>query len=282
MGRLGKLFGTTAKEWFGDGAFDRSAILAYCAVFSIAPLLIIVTFFVALFHKGDTIAEVRVQFADFVSPQVAEVIAKGVVNAGFSPGRNILYTCFAGLAMIVGASAFTYELQRAVDAMWRLAPRKGKRHMLLRRLWTLVLGVGMGIFLQLSVLLNSEASAYRDYVNEAVPWFVHVWHWIDNGSAFLMIAVIYCLSYKLLPRVRVAWVDAAKAAIVSSVLFVMGRWVVALYVLPGGSTSVYGAAGSLMVLLTWLYYCSLVFLFGAKFTKISADQRAEHQRTVNP
>ena len=274
MVRFGTLLGRTVRTWFNDGAFDRSAVLAYCAVFSIAPLLVIITFFVALFHKGDTIEQVRVQFADFVSPAVAEVIAKGVVNAGFAPGRNILYTAFAGLMMIVGASAFTYELQRAVDAMWKLEPQKGKRKLLLRRFWTLVFGVGMGILLQISVVLNSEASMYRDYVNAAVPGFVIMWHWVDNVLSFLIIAVIYCLSYKLLPRVKVAWRDAAKAALVSSVLFVLGRWVVALYVLPGGATSVYGAAGSLMVLLTWLYYCSLVFLFGAKFTKLCADQRA--------
>src|SRR4030095_8755803 len=144
MNRLGRLFGTTVKEWCGDGAFDRSAILAYCAVFSIAPLLVIVTFFVALLHKGDTIEQVRIQFADFVSPAVAEVIAKGVVNAGFAPGRNILYTAFAGLLMIIGASAFTYELQRAVDGMWRVAPQGGKRKYMLRRFWTLLFGVGMG------------------------------------------------------------------------------------------------------------------------------------------
>ena len=99
------------KGWFNDGAFDKSAVLAYCAVFSIAPLLVLVTFFVALFHKGDTIEIVRIQFADFISPAVAEVIAKGVVNAGFAPGKNILYTSFAGLMVIVGASAFTYELR---------------------------------------------------------------------------------------------------------------------------------------------------------------------------
>jgi membrane protein len=136
----------------------------------------------------------------------------------------------------------------------------------------------MGIFLQLSVVLNSEASTYREYVNEAVPAFEYVWHWIDNASAFLIIAVIYCLSFKLLPRVRVSWIDAAKAAIVSSILFVLGRWIVGLYVLPGGGSSVYGAAGSLMVFLTWLYYCSLVFLFGAKFTKVCADDRANTTR----
>jgi membrane protein len=267
------LLGRTLKHWFRDGAFDRSAVLAYCAVFSIAPLLVLITYVVALFHQGDTIEQVRVQFADFVSPAVADLIAKGVVNAGFAAGRNIVYTTFAGLMMIVGASAFTYELQRAVDVMWQVKPQSGKRHALLRRFWTLVLGVGMGILLQMSVVLNSEASTYRDYVNAAVPAFVSVWHWVDNAISFSIIAVIYCLSYKLLPRMKVAWRDAAKAALVASVLFVLGRWVVALYMLPGGSASVYGAAGSLMVLLTWLYYCSLVFLFGAKFTKTCADDR---------
>ena len=79
---------TTVKGWYGGGALDRSAALAYCAVFSIAPLLVIITFLVGLFHRGNTIQQVRVQFADFVSPETAELIARGVVNAGFGSKQN--------------------------------------------------------------------------------------------------------------------------------------------------------------------------------------------------
>lgn len=271
--RLATALRKTFSGWRRAGALEKSAALSYCAVFSIAPLLVIITLLVGLFHRGNTVEQIRVQFADFVSPEAGELIARGVVNAGFQYERTIAYTVFALLMMVIGASAFTYELQRAVDAMWEIKSQHGKRSAVLRRLWTLVFGVGMGVFLQVSVLINSQTAAYRQYVNALLPGFQWLWHWVDDGFSFGIIVVIYCFSFRLLPTAKVTWIDAAAGAVVSAVLFALGRWVVALYVFQGGFTSVYGAAGSVMVLLAWLYYCSLVFLFGARFTRTFAESQ---------
>jgi membrane protein len=262
----------TGKGALDDGALDRAAVLAYCAVFSIAPLMVIITYLVGLIHKGDTMEQLRLQFGDFVSPEAADLIARAVVNAGVSRGRGIGYAIFAGILLIVGASAFTYELQRAVDAMW--SQPQSKRPLwrfLAHRLWTLVLGVGAGVFLQLSVAVNSETSIYRRYVNMLLPGFQAMWHWVDNGISFAVIVILYLLCYKLLPRVSVTWRDAAAGALVAAALFVSGRWVVALYGFQAGFPSIYGAAGSLMILLSWLYYTSLVFLFGARFARTCSE-----------
>ena len=264
---LWRLLKETFKGWRRAGATQISAALAYYAVFSIAPLLVIITFFVGLIHKGDTLEQVRAQFKDFVSPEAADLIARGVVNAALAGGSGFGYTAIAIVMLLVGASAFTHALQSAVDAMWDLKPQSGKRRHVLRRGWTLLFGVGMGVFLQISVVVNSQAAAYRQHINALLPGFQPVWQWVDNGISFLVIAVIYGLSYKLLPSAKVAWTEAAAGAIVSTLLFSAGRWVVALYVFQGSFTSVYGAAGSLMVVLVWLYYSSLVFLFGARFTR---------------
>jgi membrane protein len=271
-----KLLKKTGISWFQDHALDRAAVLSYCTVFSIAPFLVIITFLVGFVHSGDSMEQVRTQFADFVSPEAAALVARGVVHMGQTREKGLGYTALAVVMLVIGASAFTYELQRAVDAMWNARPRPGKRAFLqsmLHRLWTLVLGVGAGLFLQISVLVNSEASAYRRYVNTLLPGFVPVWHWIDDGVSFLVITILYFLSYKLLPRVKVDWWHAFVGAFVAAVLFSVGRGVVALYGFQRGFSSIYGAAGSIMILLTWLYYCSLVFLFGAKFTRtISAPE----------
>src|SRR5678816_3278100 len=169
----------TFTGWYKAGALEKSSALAYCAVFSIAPLLVIITLLVGLFHRGNTVEQIRLQFADFVSPEAGELIARGVVNASFGQGRGIAYTIFATLMMVIGASAFTHELQGAVDAMWEVKPRRGKRSAMLRRLWTLVFGVGMGVFLQVSVLINSQTAAYRQYVNALLPGLQWLWHWVD-------------------------------------------------------------------------------------------------------
>jgi membrane protein len=275
LGTLKKAF----RSWYRDGALDRAAILAYCAVFSIAPLLVIITFLVGLVHTGNTLEEVRSQFADFISPEAAALVARGVVHIGATREKGIGYTIFAALMLVIGGSAFTYELQRAVDAMWHVTPRPGRSvgRVMLHRLWTLALGVVAGIFLQLSVVVNSEAASYRLYVNALLPGFEGIWYWIDNAVSFLVITILYLLSYKLLPRSPrdVTLWDAFVGAFVAAVLFSAGRWVVKLYVFQFGFASIYGAAGSLMILLSWLYYCALVFLFGAKLTRTIADGAAK-------
>src|SRR5262245_2693350 len=152
---LGKVFKETTKGWYRSGASHISASLAYYAVFSIAPLLVIITFLVGLIHKGDTIDQVRIQFKSFVSPEAADLIAKVVVNASPKGGKGIGYTALAFVAMTVGASAFTHQLQRAVDAMWDVQLIQGNREAILHRLWTLGLGVTIGVLLLLSVVVNS-------------------------------------------------------------------------------------------------------------------------------
>lgn len=270
---LGKVFKETARGWYLSGASNISAGLAYYAVFSIAPLLVIITFFVGLVHKGDTIEQLRIQFRAFVRPEAADVIAKVVVNASPSGGKGIGYTVMAIVAMVVGASAFTHQLQRAVDAMWGVELRHGHKEAILHRLWTLSLGVAIGVLLLLSVVVNSETFGYRMAVNALFPAFEGLWYWIDIGLSFLVIAFVHWLSYELLPTARVRWQDGIAGAVVGTIFFSLGRWVVAFYVFEGGFTSVYGAAGSLMILLVWLYYCSLVFLFGARFTRTWAESR---------
>jgi membrane protein len=271
--RLGTLLKKTARDWHREGALRLSAALAYYAVFSIAPLLVIITFLVGLIHRGDTLEQVRIQFADFVNPDAADVIARGVVSAGLTRRGNIGYTVFAAIMLILGASAFTHELQIGLDTIWNLRLQKKRRFhgKLLHRLWTLLLGTGMGIFLFVSVLLNSETSPYRHYINTLLPRMETVWRWVDNGISFAIVVVIYSLTYKLLPSVKVLWRDVAGGALVAALLFSAGKWVIGLYVLQNSFSSVYGAAGSLMILLSWLYYCSLVFLFGAKFTQTCAE-----------
>ena len=276
LSSVGTLLKKTARGWYRDGALDRAAILAYCAVFSIAPLLVIITFLVGFVHTGNTMEQVRSQFVDFISPEAAALVARGVVHIGATRQKGFGYTVFAVLMLIIGASAFTYELQRSVDAMWHVTPGPGRSvwRAMLHRLWTLVLGVVAGIFLQLSVVVNSEAAAYRRYVNAFLPGFEGFWHWIDNALSFLVITVLYLLSYKILPHARkdVTLWDAFVGAFAAAVLFTAGRFVVKLYMFQGGFTTIYGAAGSLMILLSWLYYCSLVFLFGAKLTRTISDQ----------
>ena len=288
--QVGSVLKRAIPQWLHDGSLSISASLAFFAVFSLGPLLIISTSLMRLVYKGNTVDQLREQFGVFVSPQAADLLARGLVNAHLSSGGGIGYNSLAALVLMVGASAFTHELQSALDSSWHVheqRKRGGVSGVLLRRLWTLGFVIGAGILLQVSVLVNSTLAAYRPYVDSLLPRIEPLWVWLDYGVAFTLILLIFWLSYKLLPHARAPWQDALAGALTATILFGAGRRIIAFYIGRSTISTIYGAAGSLMVLLAWFYYSSLIFLLGAKLTLVSAETfgrrieteaREEHQQ----
>jgi membrane protein len=272
---LGRLLKKTSERWIHDQAFRLSAALAYYAVFSMAPLLIIIAVLVGMVYSGDTIEQVRTRFEEFISPQAADLIAKGIVNAASTVEGGIGYTAFAVILMLIGASAFTYQLQSAVEAMWNVQPEadRGICQLIRCRLGTLVCVFAAGFLLQISVLVSSALSISRRHLNSFLPAAAVIWQWVDYGVSFAVVTAIFALIYKLLPTVKVEWRDVIVGAILTATLFSAGKWGIALYLSRSSFQSVYGAAGSVMVLLVWLYYSSLILLFGAEFTQVWIESR---------
>jgi membrane protein len=141
------------------------------------------------------------------------------------------------------------------------------------RLGTLVFVIAAGVVLQISVVVSSVIRIYRERLTALFPQSDFVWHWIDYGVSFAVVTAIFVLIYKLLPNARVGWTDVFAGSVLTAVLFSAGKWAIAFYLSKSSFESVYGAAGSLMVLLAWLYYSSLIVLFGAEFTQVWAESR---------
>jgi membrane protein len=265
----------TGERWINGEAFRLSAALAFYAVFSLVPLLILLTVFVGFVYSGDTVEQVRAQFAGMVSPEAGDFLAKGVVSAGASIQGGLGYAFIAVIVMLAGVSAFTYQLRNAIETTWdvRNSDGGGIGALLKRRLGTLVLVIAAGVLLQISVVVSSAITIYRQHLSALIPRSDFVWHWVDDGVSFVVVTAIFALIYKLLPDVRILWSDVLAGAIVTAVLFSVGKWGIVLYLSTSSFQSVYGAAGSLMVLLAWLYYSSLILLFGADFTRVWVEAR---------
>ncbi len=144
-----------------------------------------------------------------------------------------------------------------------------------RRFGTLVIVFAAGVLLQLSVVVSSAISVYRSYLQAVLPDIEFVWHWADLGISFGVVTTLFAMVYKWLSDAKVAWRDVWDAALITALLFSAGKYAIAFYLAHSGFQSVYGAAGSLMVLLAWVYYSSFILLFGAEFTQVVAERRGD-------
>jgi membrane protein len=262
-------------QWIDDGAFRISAALAYYAIFSMAPLLIILTFLVGLVYSGDTVDQVRSHLSQLVDPAAADLVAEAVVKASSALRGGFIYTGIAIVVMLLGASAFSYQLQLAMNSIWNIGHRTDERiiDILRKRLSTLGIVFFAGVVLQLSVVISALVSAYKEGVQSVLPHVGFIWHWLDLGVSFAVVSVLFAFVYKWLPDALVAWRDVWVGAITTAALFSIGKSAIAAYVSRSGFESIYGAAGSLMMLLAWVYYSSLILLFGAEFTQSFARSR---------
>jgi len=275
--RLPRLLVTTTERWVADGAFSRSASLAYYALFSLAPLVVIITVLVGAVYSGDTVLQVRSQFAQIVSPEAADLIAGGVVHAGERLEGGVWYAVLAAALMLIGVSAFTSHLQQAVEGMWNVEARgdRGYWETIKDRFRTLSVVFATGIVLQVSVLVSSVAAVYFRHIRSVTPGTDMLWPWLDHGVSFVLIAAILALVYRFLPNATLRWTDIAIGSTLTAVLLTVGKWAIALYLSRSGFQSLYGAAGSLMVILAWLYYSSLILLFGAEFTQVWVESHGD-------
>jgi membrane protein len=270
----------TWNRWIADGAFQLSAALAYYSVFAIAPALIIVMFFAGLVSSGNSVEQLQSQISEYVDAQTAGIITRAVVHTREQLTGGFIYAAFALLMMAIGASAFFYQLQAAVNNIWGIPPRAdvGIGRMIKDRFGAFMLVVGIGILLQTSVLVSSVIAIYRAHVKSIIPQADVIWYWTDTIILFAVVTVLFAMIFKWLPDADVDWHDVWIGSLLTAGLFALGKWGIALYLAHSSFYSVYGAAGSLIGLLVWVYYSSLIMLFGAEFTEVYAEQRGRQIR----
>jgi membrane protein len=275
------LLKTTVIEWTADNASHLAAALAYYTIFSIAPLLVI-----ALALAGQVWGReiVRGQIADQVliftnSPGLAELVGTISDNAT-STQASLVATVVGFVALFYGATGVFTELKGALNHIWDVPTRVtgGIFAAILSRLVSLLMVLISGLLLLASLIITTVLSGAADWVNQHWPGMAFTTQVVNFLVFYVVTGVVFALVYKYVPDVRIAWRDVLIGAVATALLFSVGRWLLSLYLSRTTIASIYGAAGSFIVLLLWIYYSAQVFFLGAEFTQVYARTYGTRQR----
>jgi membrane protein len=276
--RWGSLLKQTIVQWIEGDVATHAASLAYYTVFSIAPTLIIaVALAGALFGKEAARGEVQTQIQGLVGVSGAKVIEDMMVSAG---QRGSGLAGFLGvLVLVFGATGVFAALQNALNHIWKVKPRttNGVLEFLRTRFVSFAMVLGVGFLLLVSLVVSAGISAVGKWLGGLMPGLEAGWQVVNFIVSFGVVTALFAMIYKVLPDVKVAWRDVWLGAAVTAVLFNIGKFAIGLYLGKSSVASSYGAAGSLAVLLLWIYYSSIVLFLGAQFTHVYAVRDRGHE-----
>lgn len=270
------LFKETLTQWLEHKAPRLAAALAYYMVFSLAPLLVIaIAIAGAIFGEDAARGEIVSQISGFVGQDAASVIEKAITNAS-QPDLSNIASLISVAVLLFGASGVFAQLQDALNTIWSVQPRPGRavRQFISKRILSFGMVVGLGLFVILSLLLTAAISALSQL--ELLPGFPFLWKFLSSAVSFGLVTFFFALVFKLLPDAKVAWKDVWMGAILTSILFTIGRSLLGWYLGKTSFASTYGAAGSLIVLLAWIYYSAQILFLGAEFTEVYARKYGSH------
>lgn len=268
------LFKQTFQEFGHDKAQRLGAALAYYTVFSIGPLLLI-AISVAGLVWGEEAAQgqISTQLKNVLGPNVADSVEKMVAGAAREKS-GVLATIIGIATLMFGASGVFGQLKDALDTIWNVEPKKssGVVSFIKDRFLSMAMVFGVGFLLLVSLLLDAVIAAMGDYLGRIVGG-ESILHIIQLVLSYVLVTVLLAAIFKFLPDITITWRDVWLGALFTSVLFVLGKYALGLYLGRAAVGSSYGAAGSLVVLLVWVYYSAQIVFFGAEFTQVYTRQR---------
>jgi membrane protein len=271
----------SVNSWSADYAPSMGAALSYYTLFSIAPLLLIVIA-IAGFVFGAEAArgEIFGQLSGMVGPDGAKAI-EGMISAADQPKQGLIASIVGIVTLLIGAMTVFGELQNAMDRIWRAPAREqstGWWNLIRTRLLSFGMILGVAFLLTVSLVLSAAVSALGKWsgVGEAIG------HALELAISFGLVTVLFALIYRFIPRVHVAWRDVWIGAAVTSALFAIGKLAIGLYLGKASVASSFGAAGSLVIVMVWVYYSAQIFLFGAEFTWVYAHEFGSRRGKPRP
>jgi len=275
----------TFEEWNRDNAPRLGAALAYYSLFSLAPLLVVVIAIAGLaFGREAAEGQIFWQIQDLVGRNGAEAIS--IILAGArAPAKGILATVVGLLTLMFGASLVVSELRSSLNLIWKAPQRddsgllRGVLTMVHHRFISFAMVLGIGFLLLVSLVINAVLAALGSQLQKTLPLPEAVLQGITLVLWFAVTTVLFALIYKILPDVKIAWSDVAMGSIVTSAMFTIGKLLIALYLGKSTVASTYGAAGSLVIILLWIYYSAQIFFLGAEFTKVYANKFGSRLRS---
>jgi membrane protein len=278
------LLENTIRKFLGDECPQMAAALSFYTFFSLPPLLLLLMMIAGAVLDPDQVAtrllhEVR----GLIGPQGAEQVRTMIEHLQRPDGGALLPTLIGTGALLFGATAAFAQLQGSLNRAWQVQqdPERGDvRNFLIKRVFSLAMVLGVAFLLLVSLALSALVAAFGDVLaalapealSERVMWAVQ--HALD----LIVITALFTVMYKVLPDAEIAWRDVRIGAFVSALWFVAGKFAIGLYIGSRDLATAYGAAGSLAIVLVWVYYSAMVFLFGAEFTHVYATSRGRGVR----
>ncbi|MEC4895287.1 MAG: YihY/virulence factor BrkB family protein [Oscillatoria sp. PMC 1051.18] len=259
-------------EWQKDKASRLAAALAYYTVFSLAPVVIIaVAIAGSIFGAEAARGEIVGQIQGLVGEAGAEVIETAIENAN-QPDVKSIASLFSIILLLFGASGVFAELQDSLNTVWNVKakPGRGLTNFVRKRILSFAMVLGIGFLLLVSLIISAAISALSNYPQSLLTGFEFMGQFINIIVSFGVITLLFALIYKYLPDVKIKWSDVKIGAIITALLFTLGKYIIGLYLGRGSFASTYGAAGSVIIILAWVYYSAQILFFGAEFTQVYA------------
>jgi membrane protein len=267
-----ELLKQTFREWQEDQVTRQAAALAYFTLLSTAPMLILIISIAGIaFGQQDVQNEVVSQVRQALGTESAELI-EDILEATYQPGAGTLATVVGIVMMFIGASNIFNQLQISLNHIWKVRPKPetGIFNMIKNRVVAVVMVLGAGFLLLLSLAAQTALSLFLSLATDLTPGLAPALRLLNFAVFFLVITLLFAMIYRFLPNAQVAWGDVWMGAVVTSLLFALGQVAFGLYIAHSGVSSAYGAAGSLVVILLWIYYSAVILLLGAEFTQVYA------------
>ncbi|MBE9585614.1 YihY/virulence factor BrkB family protein [Mucilaginibacter sp. JRF] len=270
-----KVLMATFSNFGADNGLKLSASLAYYTIFSLAPLLLLVLSLAGLFLREDDFRnDFYAQIQQYIGPQGTAQIKSTIASQDIA-GKSGIGLVISIVTLLLGASSIFLEIQDSLNLIWRVKakPKKGWVKMLQNRFLSFSLIVSLGFLLLASLLVNIVISAVSKKLAVMLPDFLGETFLfaVNFAITLIVISVLFGIIFKVLPDVKIKWKDVRAGAIFTAFLFILGQYIISLYIQYTATGSIYGTAGSIIIILVWIYYTAAILYVGAEFTQVFAE-----------
>lgn len=262
-------------EFIEDRALRLSAALSFYTILSFAPLLLVIVGVAGYLGGREAIgAELVEQMTTLVGPAGGEM-AKAVLSNANEPDKGVVAIIIGLVTLLFGATGVFVQLQDALNTIWDVERKPGGSVLsfIRSRLLSFAMVLGIGFLLLVSLVLSAGITLLQNKLTEISPEQGRLWQFVNIGASMIIITGLFAMTFKILPDVRIAWRDVIFGAVITGVLMTIGKFAIGLYLGHSSVGSAYGAAGSLVVLILWVYYSAFIVLFGAELTQVYAARR---------
>ena len=261
-------------QWMEDEPFLLASSLSYYTLFSLTPLLVI-AIAVAGFVFGREAAQNQIveTIGGMIGAESAQAIQGMIENASNKPTTGIISTVLAGVTLLIGAGGVVGQLQTSLNKIWGVEPKSGQGIWVFirQRFISFAMVLAVGFLLLVSLVVTALLTAFSQFMGSLIGGADFVGHLLDVVVSFGFVTLLFAMIYKFVPDVQIHWRDVWIGAALTSILFTVGKFLIGLYLGSSGVASANGAAGSLITVLLWVFYSSLIFLLGAEFTQAYAS-----------